>query len=28
MTLSVPIKCSKCEFQDSYVIDRLEDFFG
>lgn len=28
LTLSVPIKCSKCEFQDSYVIDRLEDFFG
>lgn len=28
LILNVPIKCSKCEFQDSYVIDRLEDFFG
>ena len=26
--LSVKIKCDKCDYEDSYVMERLEDFFG
>ena len=26
--LSVKVKCKKCDYEDSYVMERLEDFFG
>lgn len=26
--LSVKLKCDKCDYEDSYVMERLEDFFG
>jgi len=26
--LSVPVKCSKCEYSETYVMEKLEDFFA
>ena len=26
--LKVPIKCTKCDFEDTYVLDKLDDFFA
>lgn len=28
VNLSVPIECSSCDYKDTYVLEKLEDFFG